>query len=131
MICLFTHFWLWWVLAAVLAVLGLVAVGGGFSSCGVRASHCGGLSCCRARGLQRRPSGCGAQARLPRGTWDLPGPGSHPCLLHWEADSLTTEPQGSPGGDVCFFNLLKFFLIFGHTVLLAGSQFPERELKSL
>ena len=27
---------------------------------------------------------------------DLPNPGLKPCLLHWQADSFTTEPLGKP-----------------------------------
>ena len=30
----------------------LVAASGGYSSCSVQASHCGGFSCCRAGSLQ-------------------------------------------------------------------------------
>ena len=37
----FFFFWLRWVFAAARA----------FSSCGERASHCGGFSCCRAQAL--------------------------------------------------------------------------------
>ena len=29
-------------------------------------------------------------------TGDLPGQGSDPCLLHWQADFFTTEPPGKP-----------------------------------
>ena len=35
-----------------LAALGLCYCTRAFSSCAARASHCGGFSCCRARGLQ-------------------------------------------------------------------------------
>ena len=75
--------------------------------CGARASHCGGFSCCAARALgeqasvavarelsswcsralERRLSNCGARASLLRGMWDLPGPGTNPCPLHWQAAS--------------------------------------------
>ena len=45
--CLFIYFWRHWVFIA-LRGLSLVAVSGGSS---LVASHCGGFSCCRARGL--------------------------------------------------------------------------------
>ena len=66
------------------------------SSCGARASHCGGFSYCGVRAL-------GLSSFSSCGTWaqqlQLPGPaalwrcgifldqGSNPCLLHWQADS--------------------------------------------
>ena len=40
--------WLCWVFVAACR-LSLVAVSEGYSSCGARASHCGGFSRCRAR----------------------------------------------------------------------------------
>ena len=46
----FIYFWLSWVFVAALR-LPLVVASGGCSSCGVRASHCSGFSCCRARAL--------------------------------------------------------------------------------
>ena len=66
--------------------------------CRVRASHCGGFSCCGARALgwrasvvvahgfsscslralEHRLSSCGTRAQLLRGMWDLPGPGIKP-----------------------------------------------------
>ena len=49
------YFWLCWVFIAVHG-LSLVAVSGGYSSCGVRASHCSGFSCCRAQALGARAS---------------------------------------------------------------------------
>ena len=69
-----------------------------FSSCGVRASHCSGLSCCRAQtpgqlglsncsswALEHRLNSCGAWLKLLRGIF--PDQGSNLCLLHWQADS--------------------------------------------
>ena len=51
-------------------LFSLVAVSGGYSSCGAWASRCGGLSCCGAQALgawasvvvARRLSSCGSQA---------------------------------------------------------------------
>ena len=76
--------------------------------CGVRASHCGGFSCCRARALGTRASvvvahglqqlwlaglqstdsvvvvhglGCSMACGI------FPDQGSNPCPLHWQVDS--------------------------------------------
>ena len=77
-----------------LAALGLHCCTQAFSSCGVRASHCSGFSCCGARALGARASvvvarglsscgsralecwlsSCGPWASLLRGMWDLPRP---------------------------------------------------------
>ena len=75
-----------------LFILFLAALG---LRCCMRASHCGGFSCCRAWALgarasvvvARRLSSCGAWAQLLHGMWDLPGPGTEPMPLHWQADS--------------------------------------------
>ena len=84
--------------------------------CRVRASHCGGFSCCRAqalgawasvvvarglsscgsRALECRLSSCGARAQLLHGTWDLPGPGLKPVSPALAGGFLTTAPQGKP-----------------------------------
>ena len=107
-----------------LAVLGLCCCARAFCSCGewgratlhcsVRASHCGGFSCCGAhavgawasvvvalglsscgsRTLERRLSSCGAQAQLLRGTWDLPGPGLEPMSPALASGFLITAPPG-------------------------------------
>ena len=74
-------FWLCWVIVAVLG-LSLVVVSGGFSCCGAWALG-GWASLVVARGL----SNCGTWASLLRSVWDLPGPGSNLCPLHWQADS--------------------------------------------
>ena len=49
-------------------------------SCGARASHCGGFSCCGARALG----------------WDLPGPGLEPMSPALAGGFLTTAPPGKP-----------------------------------
>ena len=84
--------------------------------CGVRASHCGGFSCCRAqalgarasvvvarglsscgsRDLENRLSSCGAQAQLLRGMRDLSGPGLVPMSPALAGGFLTTAPPGKP-----------------------------------
>ena len=50
---LFIYFWLCWVFVAVRG-LSLVVASRAALHCGARASHCGGLSCCRARALGMR-----------------------------------------------------------------------------
>ena len=37
-------------------------------------SRLGGFSSCRSKALEHGLSGCGAEAWLPHGMWDLPGP---------------------------------------------------------
>ena len=82
--------------------------------CGARASHCGGISCCRARALgtqasvvvahglsscglwavECRLSSCGTWAQLLCGMWDLPGPGLEPVSPELSGRFLTTAPPG-------------------------------------
>jgi len=38
-------------------------------------------------------------------------PGSNPCLLHWQADSLPLSHQGSPGSSFVFFFNDFFFML--------------------
>ena len=65
-----------------------------FSSCGARASHCGGFSCCGAGLLGTRASVPVAQAKLSHGVWDLPGPGIEPASPASAGRFLTTGPPG-------------------------------------
>ena len=109
---LFIYFWLHWVFVAACR-LSLVAVSGATLHCGAQGSHCGGFSCCGAWAtgvwasvvVACRLSSCGSQAVLPRGMWDLPGPGLEPvspvlatAVPHrgWLATSPTTVPPGEP-----------------------------------
>ena len=71
------YFWLCWVFIAGRG-LSLVVVRGATLHCGAWASPCGGFSCCRALVLGARAAVIAAQAYLPRGMWDLPGPGIEP-----------------------------------------------------
>ena len=84
--------------------------------CGVRASHCGGFSCCRAlalgaqasvvvarglsscvsQALEHRLSSCGTWASLLHGMWDLPRPGIGPVSPALAGGSLTSVPPGKP-----------------------------------
>ena len=86
----------------------LVAVRRGYSRRSVWASHCAGVSCCKAQALglvgfsnsgsqalEHRLSACGARAQMVCSMWDLPRSVIKPCLLHWQTDS-TTEPPGNP-----------------------------------
>ena len=98
--------------------LFLAALG---SRCCMRASHCGGLSCCRAwvlgtwasvavaHGLsscgswapERRLSSCAHGSSCSTACGILLDQGSNPCPLHWQADSQPLRHQGSPGCN-CF-----------------------------
>ena len=82
--------------------------------CSVRASHCGGFSCCQAwalgvrasvvatrglsscgsRALECRLSSCGTWAQLLLGMWDLLGPGLEPMSPALAGRFLTTAPPG-------------------------------------
>ena len=68
--------------------------------CCVRASHCGGFSCCRARALGAWASVVVAHRLYSAGSVVVvhglscsvacgifPDQGSNPCPLHWQADS--------------------------------------------
>ena len=81
-----------------LAVMGLLCYLGFVSSCNVKASHCRGFSCCRARTLGARASvvvvhrlSCSTACGI------LPDQGSNPCLLRWQVDFLPMSYHGSPG----------------------------------
>ena len=88
--------------------------------CGVWASHCGGLSCCRAQALgawasvivARRLSSCGARAQLFHDMWDLPGPGLEPVLPALAGGFLTTAPPGKPSANTFFPSITFQQLIF-------------------
>ena len=70
----------------------------------MRASHCGGFSCCGAQTLGTRASvvaarglcSCGAWASLLRGMWDLPRLGLEPVSPALAGGFLTTAPPGKP-----------------------------------
>ena len=78
--------------------------------CSAQASYCGGFSCCRARALgaqasvvvARRLSSCGAQAKMPCGMRDLPGPGLEPVSPALAGGFLTTAPPGKSPGCVSY-----------------------------
>ena len=78
------YFSLHWVFVAVCG-LSLVAMGRGIlSGCYAWASHCSGLSFCRA------------WASVARGKWNLPRPGNKPVSLALAGRFLPTVPLGSP-----------------------------------
>ena len=101
-IYLFIYFWLCWVFVS-LRGLSLVAASGGHSS-----SRCAGLSLSqplllRSTGFRRTGSvvvahgpSCSAACGI------LPGQGSNPCPLHWQADSQPLRHQGSPNGTISY-----------------------------
>ena len=89
---LYYFFGLCWIFAAARGLL---------SSCGMQAS-CGGFSCCRAGAL-----GTQASVVVVLGFSCFTACGIfldqalNLCLLHWQADSLPREHQGSP--DLIFY----------------------------
>ena len=56
-----------------------------------------GLSSCRSRALEHRFSSCGVRAYCPEACRIVPDQGLNLCLLHWQADPLLLNHQGSPG----------------------------------
>ena len=60
-------------------------------SCSALASHCRGLSRCRARALDHR-----LRSWLLHGMWDLPGLGVEPMSPALAGGFFTTEPPGKP-----------------------------------
>ena len=68
-----------------------------------------GLSGCGSQALEHRLKGCGTQARLICGTWDLPRRSIHPVSPALAGRFFTTEPPGKP--PICNFkswNILNF-----------------------
>ena len=84
-------FWLCWIFIAVQGLF-LVAVSGNYSSAVVlKASQCGAWAL-RHVGFRS----CGIQASLRLSMWGLPGVGTDPCPLPWQADSQPLDHQRSP-----------------------------------
>ena len=54
------------------------------------------LSSCRLWALKHRLSGCGIQAQLLHGRWDLPGSRIEPVSPAMAGGFLSTDHQGSP-----------------------------------
>ena len=70
-------------------------------SCGARASHCSGFSCCRAQAREHQPSSCGTRALLRWSVWNLPGPGIKPMSPTLAGRLSTTGPEGKPKIYLC------------------------------
>ena len=98
------YYWLCWDFTATWA-FSSCSEQGLLSSCSLRAPHCSGFSCWRARALGRSGfsscgswapgrafSSCGTQALLLHGVWDIPGPGMEPGSPALAGKFLTTEP---------------------------------------
>ena len=99
-----------------MAVLGLCCCPQSFSSWGVWASHCGGFSSCRARGLEHaglaiaghRLSSYGTQASLLFDMWNLPGAAIGSRSPPLAGRFLTTGPPGK--SQTRYFKHLLHFL---------------------
>ena len=79
----------------------LVAVSGAALRCCVWASHCSGFSCCGAWLLGPQAQwlwhvGFAHGLSYSAACGILSDQGLNPCLLHWQADSLSLSHQGSP-----------------------------------
>ena len=67
------------------------------SSCGVRASHCSGLSCSRAQALGHVGSAVVAhKLSCPAACEIFQDQQSNLCSLHWQMDSSPLDHQQSP-----------------------------------
>ena len=91
----FIYFWLCWVFVAV-QPFSSWSEQGLLSSRGAWASHCGGFSCCRIQVLGTPASLVVAHKHsCPMACGIFPDQGSNWCPLHWQADSLPLDHQGS------------------------------------
>ena len=81
-----------WLLTAVASLVGMHKLKGTQASVAVAR----GLRSCSPRALEHRLSDCGTWTSLLHNMWDHPRPGSKPCLLHWQVDSLPLSHQRSP-----------------------------------
>ena len=73
-----------WAFLAFLCRLSPVAASEGYSSCGARASHCGGFSCCRAQALGAWASAVAALKLRSCGVWVLGRSGFNSCGIQAE-----------------------------------------------
>ena len=83
------------------------------SSCGARASHCSGFSCCRAQAVGLRASAAVAQGCSCSSACGIfPAQGLNPCPLHWWADFHPLYHQGSPHVSILLQILYPFRLLY-------------------
>ena len=122
-IYLFVYFWLCWVFVSVRG-LSLVAASGDHSS-----SRCAGLSLSRPLLLQSTGSRRAGSVVVAHGPscsaacGILPGQGSNPCPLHWQADSQPLRHQGSPA---MLLSTAAVPNLFGTRDQFCGRQFFHR-----
>ena len=98
-----TFFFLMYCIFIAVGRFSLAAPSWGYSLVAVHASHCGGVSCCRAQTLGTWTSvaeahglcSCGTQAEWPRSTWNLPRPGIKPVSPTLAGSFLITGPPGN------------------------------------
>ena len=93
---LFIYVWLCWVFVTLHGLFSSRCKQGLPSSCGARASHCGGFSL-QSTG-SRHPDSAVVVHRLScsKACGIFPDQGSNPSPLHWQADSQPLDHQGSP-----------------------------------
>lgn len=92
---LFTYFWLHWVFVSALQ-LSLAMVSRATVHCGVRASHGGGFSCCRAPALGIRASVAVAHGPSCYAACGIfPERGSNLWPPNWQMDPQPLDHQGN------------------------------------
>ena len=74
---------------------------------------------CKHWAPEDRLSSCSTGVQLPRNTWNLPGSGIEPTLLHRQTGFFTTEPPGKP--------FLVFFKLKIIAILLAFGLLDKKE----
>ena len=82
-----------WLLCGLFSSCGELGL---LSSCGVRASHCGGFSCCGTWAHASVVGHVGSTAQLLPGIWDLPDPEIELMSPALADGFFTTEPPGKP-----------------------------------
>ena len=74
---------------------------------------------CKHWAPEDRLSSCSTGVQLPCNTWNLPGSGIEPTLLHRQTGFFTTEPPGKP--------FLVFFKLKIIAILLAFGLLDKKE----
>ena len=124
---LVVFFFFFWLCSVLIAVMGPHCCAwafsswgeqGLFSSCGARASHCGGFSC-GARALKHKGLVVVAlRLSCPAARGIFPDQGSNPWLLQLAGRFFTTEPPGN-------WSSIIFYLLTSFPLRPWGTPFPH------
>lgn len=126
---LFTYFWLHWVFVSALQ-LSLAMVSRATVHCGVRASHGGGFSCCRAPALGIRASVAVAHGPSCYAACGIfPERGSNLWPPNWQMDPQPLDHQEVPPVRP-FMTLVKFSFHPHPTPPSTAGQTPTLVLKN-